>query len=89
MQDGGEKKMVVTGKEGRWWRSKMKKADKSPPPPSEEIKMSVFMHCEGCARKIECCLSEFQVSCDAMIINEMENKPENKTVDALPSRNVA
>ncbi|KAM0934872.1 putative heavy metal-associated isoprenylated plant protein/8/17/18/19 [Dioscorea sansibarensis] len=30
-----------------------------PPPPPEEIVMRVFMHCEGCARKVRRCLKGF------------------------------
>lgn len=30
-----------------------------PPPPPEEIEMRVFMHCEGCARKVKRCLKRF------------------------------
>ncbi|KAD5507716.1 hypothetical protein R6Q59_029623 [Mikania micrantha] len=30
--------------------------DPPPPPPSPEIVLSVFMHCEGCARKVRRCL---------------------------------
>ncbi|KAM0935946.1 putative heavy metal-associated isoprenylated plant protein/8/17/18/19 [Dioscorea sansibarensis] len=30
-----------------------------PPPPPEEIVMRVFMHCEGCARKVRRCLKDF------------------------------
>lgn len=30
-----------------------------PPPPPEEIEMRVFMHCEGCARKVRRCLRGF------------------------------
>ncbi|KAL5724395.1 hypothetical protein ACHQM5_007665 [Ranunculus cassubicifolius] len=32
----------------------------SPPPPPEEIVLRVFMHCEGCARKVKKCLRGFQ-----------------------------
>jgi len=31
----------------------------APPPPPEEIEMRVFMHCEGCARKVRRCLKGF------------------------------
>ncbi|KAL9247540.1 hypothetical protein vseg_020963 [Gypsophila vaccaria] len=31
-----------------------------PPPPPPEIVMRVFMHCEGCARKVRCCLKGFE-----------------------------
>ncbi|CAL9131344.1 unnamed protein product, partial [Musa acuminata var. zebrina] len=31
-----------------------------PPPPPEEVVMKVYMHCEGCARKVRRCLRGFQ-----------------------------
>ncbi|XP_058781269.1 heavy metal-associated isoprenylated plant protein 7-like [Vicia villosa] len=31
----------------------------APPPPPEEIVLKVFMHCEGCARKVRRCLKNF------------------------------
>ncbi|KAJ4814739.1 Heavy metal transport/detoxification superfamily protein [Rhynchospora pubera] len=32
----------------------------APPPPPEEIIMRVYMHCEGCARKVKRCLKGFE-----------------------------
>lgn len=41
-----------------------KKAEESkeetPPPPPQEIILKVYMHCEGCARKVRRCLKGFQ-----------------------------
>ncbi|CAL9054275.1 unnamed protein product [Musa banksii] len=37
-----------------------KKADEPPPPPPEEIVMRVYMHCEGCARKVKRSLKGFE-----------------------------
>ncbi|KAL7161875.1 hypothetical protein ACSBR2_042368 [Camellia fascicularis] len=31
-----------------------------PPPPPQEIVLSVYMHCEGCARKVRRCLKNFE-----------------------------
>ncbi|KAG9445895.1 hypothetical protein H6P81_012023 [Aristolochia fimbriata] len=36
-----------------------KEAPPPPPPPPEEIVLRVFMHCEGCARKVKRCLRGF------------------------------
>ncbi|CAH9143856.1 unnamed protein product [Cuscuta epithymum] len=33
--------------------------DPPPPPPPQEIVLKVFMHCEGCARKVRRCLKGF------------------------------
>lgn len=35
------------------------KKEESPPPPPPEIVLKVFMHCEGCARKVRRCLKGF------------------------------
>jgi hypothetical protein len=32
----------------------------APPPPPEEVVMRVYMHCEGCARKVKRCLKGFE-----------------------------
>jgi hypothetical protein len=29
------------------------KKEEAPPPPPEELEMRVYMHCEGCARKVK------------------------------------
>ncbi|KAJ3675798.1 hypothetical protein LUZ60_004840 [Juncus effusus] len=36
------------------------KAAEAPPPPPEEVVMRVYMHCEGCARKVKRCLKGFE-----------------------------
>ncbi|TYH40149.1 hypothetical protein ES332_D12G227000v1 [Gossypium tomentosum] len=47
-----------------------KKAEESkeetPPPPPQEIILKVYMHCEGCARKVRRCLKGFQGVEDVM-----------------------
>ncbi|CAA7400561.1 unnamed protein product [Spirodela intermedia] len=45
--EGGEKKGDGGGGEGGG-----EKKESPPPPPPEEIVMRIFMHCEGCARKV-------------------------------------
>lgn len=40
--------------------SKDGKESPAPPPPPQEIVLKVFMHCEGCARKVRRCLKGFQ-----------------------------
>lgn len=38
-----------------------KKAEEAPaPPPPQEIVLKVYMHCEGCARKVRRCLKRFE-----------------------------
>lgn len=32
----------------------------APPPPPEEVVMRVYMHCEGCAKKVKRCLKGFE-----------------------------
>ncbi|CAN0905992.1 Heavy metal-associated isoprenylated plant protein 7 [Linum grandiflorum] len=39
--------------------SKGEDAPPPPPPPPQEIVLKVFMHCEGCARKVRRCLKGF------------------------------
>ncbi|KAJ0539917.1 putative heavy metal-associated isoprenylated plant protein/8/17/18/19 [Helianthus annuus] len=34
--------------------------DPLPPPPPQEVVLRVFMHCEGCARKVRRCLKGFE-----------------------------
>ncbi|KAL6576276.1 Heavy metal-associated isoprenylated plant protein 7 [Orobanche hederae] len=37
-----------------------KSKEQRPPPPPQEIVLRVFMHCEGCARKVRRCLKGFE-----------------------------
>ena len=38
---------------------KKEEAPPPPPPPPEEVEMRVYMHCEGCARKVKKILRRF------------------------------
>ncbi|CAI9773830.1 unnamed protein product [Fraxinus pennsylvanica] len=41
-------------------KSEESKESAPPPPPPQEIILKVYMHCEGCARKVQRCLKGFQ-----------------------------
>ncbi|XP_068656018.1 heavy metal-associated isoprenylated plant protein 7-like [Aristolochia californica] len=41
-------------------KDEKEKAEEKEPPPPEEIVLRVFMHCEGCARKVKRCLRGFE-----------------------------
>lgn len=65
---GGEKKEEKED-EGKEWEKKKgsggegdggDKKETPPPPPPEEIVMRVYMHCEGCARKVKRSLKGFK-----------------------------
>ncbi|AQK71180.1 farnesylated protein 3 [Zea mays] len=45
--------------EGGGGEEKKNEAPSLPPPPPEEVVMRVFMHCEGCARKVKKILKGF------------------------------
>ncbi|KAL6182650.1 hypothetical protein ACLB2K_044065 [Fragaria x ananassa] len=52
-----EEKKAEEGKDGK----EAKEGDAPPPPPPpQEIVLRVYMHCEGCARKVKRCLKGFQ-----------------------------
>jgi hypothetical protein len=53
-KEAGEKK-----DDGGGGEEKKEDAPPPPPPPPEEVVMRVFMHCEGCARKVKKCLKGF------------------------------
>jgi hypothetical protein len=53
-KEAGEKKG-----EGGGGEEKKNEAPSLPPPPPEEVVMRVFMHCEGCARKVKKILKGF------------------------------
>lgn len=38
--------------------------EQAPPPPPPEIVLKVYMHCEGCARKVRRCLRGFEGTTD-------------------------
>jgi hypothetical protein len=46
-------------KEGGGGEEKKEEAPPPPPPPPEEVEMRVYMHCEGCARKVKKILRRF------------------------------
>lgn len=43
------------------------------PPPPQEIVLKVYMHCEGCARKVRRCLKGFEGLCFVSFANCTEN----------------
>lgn len=49
-----EEKKVEEGKESKEGK------DQSEPPAPQEVVLRVYMHCEGCARKIRRCLKGFE-----------------------------
>ncbi|KAL5543864.1 hypothetical protein UlMin_007648 [Ulmus minor] len=49
-----EEKKTEEGKDGK------EEAPPPPPPPPQEIILKVYMHCEGCARKVRRCLRGFE-----------------------------
>lgn len=51
-----EEAKPVAGDEKKEEKSK----DPPPPPPPQEVVLRVFMHCEGCARKVRRCLKGFE-----------------------------
>ncbi|KAL6497281.1 hypothetical protein OROGR_029210 [Orobanche gracilis] len=69
-EEAGEKKVEETKKvaeEGKKEEAppkanddEKKSEEQSPPPPPQEIVLRVFMHCEGCARKVRRCLKGFE-----------------------------
>ncbi|CAN6251666.1 unnamed protein product [Urochloa humidicola] len=54
-----DKGKEVEEKKGEGGGGEEKKEDAPPPPPPEEVVMRVFMHCEGCARKVKKILKGF------------------------------
>ncbi|KAL6899100.1 hypothetical protein ACP4OV_005758 [Aristida adscensionis] len=56
--DKGEEKKGEVGT-GAEEKGEEKKEEAPPPPPPEEVVMRVFMHCEGCARKVKKILKGF------------------------------
>ncbi|XP_074316530.1 heavy metal-associated isoprenylated plant protein 7-like [Silene latifolia] len=53
---GGEEKKTEDGDEKK---DEKDSKEEQPPPPPPEIVLRVFMHCEGCARKVRRCLKSF------------------------------
>lgn len=72
----GEEKKVEAGKKGEDSEKKPQEGEPNkdskedtppaapeapaPPPPPQEIVLKVYMHCEGCAKKVRRCLKGFQ-----------------------------
>lgn len=56
-KDGGEEKKADESGGGE---EEKKKDDPPPPPPPKELIMRVYMHCEGCARKVKRSLRGFE-----------------------------
>ncbi|PWA93829.1 heavy metal-associated isoprenylated plant protein 3 [Artemisia annua] len=54
-----EKKVEEAAKPEEKKAEEAKDAPPPPPPPPQEIVLRVFMHCEGCARKVRRCLKGF------------------------------
>lgn len=51
-----EEKKTEESKDGK----EAKEQAPPPPPPPPEIVLKVYMHCEGCARKVRRCLRGFE-----------------------------
>ncbi|KAF9606830.1 hypothetical protein IFM89_029287 [Coptis chinensis] len=55
-----EKKEEEKKPEEKKEEKKTEESKDPPPPPPDEIVLKVYMHCEGCARKVKRCLKTFQ-----------------------------
>ncbi|KAJ8752568.1 hypothetical protein K2173_005457 [Erythroxylum novogranatense] len=55
-----EEKPVEKAVENKKEEKKPEEAKDEPPPPPQEIVLKVYMHCEGCARKVRRCLKGFE-----------------------------
>ncbi|MBA0578327.1 hypothetical protein Gorai_020614 [Gossypium raimondii] len=61
-----EKKVEDDGKKSEEKKETKEETTPLPPPPPQEIVLKVYMHCEGCARKVRRCLKGFQGVEDVM-----------------------
>ncbi|KAK5817699.1 superoxide dismutase 1 copper chaperone [Gossypium arboreum] len=61
-----EKKVEDDGKKSEEKKETKEETTPPPPPPPQEIVLKVYMHCEGCARKVRRCLKGFQGVEDVM-----------------------
>ncbi|XP_015882199.1 heavy metal-associated isoprenylated plant protein 7 isoform X2 [Ziziphus jujuba] len=61
-----EEKKTEESKDGKEDKDKDQSAAPAPPPPPKEIVLKVYMHCEGCARKVKRCLKGFEGVEDVM-----------------------
>uniref|UniRef100_A0ACD5UYY5 Uncharacterized protein n=1 Tax=Avena sativa TaxID=4498 RepID=A0ACD5UYY5_AVESA len=59
-EGGGEEEKPKEGGEGGDKPKEGEEAAPPPPPPPEELEMRVYMHCEGCARKVKKILTRFE-----------------------------
>lgn len=59
-EDKEEKRDGEKGASGNGEKKEGEEAPPPPPPPPEEVVMKVYMHCEGCARKVRRSLKGFQ-----------------------------
>lgn len=58
-EEGKKEEAPKAAEEGKE-EKKLEEAKAEPPPPPQEIVLKVFMHCEGCARKVRRCLKGFE-----------------------------
>ena len=59
MEEGKKEAKQEEKKEEKAAPEEGKAAKEEPPPPPPEIVLKVYMHCEGCARKVRRCLKGF------------------------------
>lgn len=57
-EEGKKEEAPKAAEEGK--EEKKPEEAKAEPPPPQEIVLKVFMHCEGCARKVRRCLKGFE-----------------------------
>ncbi|KAB1217486.1 Copper transport protein ATX1 [Morella rubra] len=55
-----EEKKAEEGKDGKDGKESKEAKDQAQPPAPQEIVLRVYMHCEGCARKVRRCLKGFE-----------------------------
>ncbi|XP_030940880.1 heavy metal-associated isoprenylated plant protein 7 [Quercus lobata] len=55
-----EEKKEEAAKDGKESKEAKEEAAAAAPPPPQEIVLKVYMHCEGCARKVRRCLKGFE-----------------------------
>ncbi|KAE8657148.1 palmitoyl-acyl carrier protein thioesterase [Hibiscus syriacus] len=80
---GEEEKKPAEEKDGEKPLKEGKEETKEETPPPQEIFLKVYMHCEGCARKVRRCLNGFQ-GIEDVIIDCKSNKVVVKGEKADP-----